>query len=127
MNILSIELVDLSRKISTKRSTDGLDDTDEEWVLFIRDHRKHILEQSTIVYLTNDLITRYEYHLRWFLEDNRIDTDMYWIIMYLNNIKSESEFFNIDRLYIPNIDHIKELRKQFNIFKKMLNTAEYTL
>jgi hypothetical protein len=127
MNILSIELTDLSRKISTKMSVDGLDDTDEEWELFIKDHRKHILERSTVVFLTNELMTRYEYHLRWFLEDNRIETDMYWIIMYINNIKMESEFFNIDRLYIPDINHIKELRKQFNIFKKMLNSAEYTL
>lgn len=127
MNILSIELTDLSRKISTKMSVDGLDDTDEEWELFIKDHRKHILEKSTVVFLTNELMTRYEYHLRWFLEDNRIETDMYWIIMYINNIKMESEFFNIDRLYIPDINHIKELRKQFNIFKKMLNSAEYTL
>lgn len=127
MNILSIELTDLSRKILTKMSEDGLDDTDVEWELFIKDHRRHILERSTIIYLTNDLMTRYEYHLRWFLEDNRIDTNMYWIIMYINNIKMESEFVNIDRLYIPDINQIKELRKQFNIFKKMLTNAEYTL
>lgn len=117
----------LSEKLNKRTSNEGLDDTDPEWMLFIKDHRKHILEESTIVYLTDSQIGRYEYKLRWFLEDNKIATDLIWIILELNNVKMETEFINLDKLFIPDRNFIISLRKKYIQFKRVLKEAEYTL
>ena len=117
----------LSDKLTYKTSSEGLDDTDPEWLLFIKDHRKQILEESTVVYLTGSQMGRYEYHLRWFLEDNKINTDLIWIILELNNVKMETEFVNIDKLYIPDRSMLINLRKQYIQFKRVLADAGYTL
>lgn len=123
----SSSLINLSTRLRDKASNDGLDDTSIEWQLFIKDHREYILETSTIVFIDPGKMTQYEYHLRWYLEDHDISTEILWIIMYLNNIYLESEFFNIDRLYIPKLDTIRELRKKYMLFNKMLKNAEYTV
>lgn len=117
----------LSDKLNNKVSNEGLDDTDPEWQLFIKDHRKQILEESTIMYLNGSQMGRYEYHLRWFLEDNKINTDLIWIILELNNVKMETEFVNLDKLYIPDRSMLITLRKKYIQFKRVLKEADYTL
>lgn len=120
-------LITLSTKLTHKTSSEGLDDTDPEWLLFIKDHRQQILEDSTIVYLDGNTIGRYEYKLRWFLEDNKINTDLIWIILELNNVKMETEFVNLDKLYIPDRSMLIMLRKQYVQFKRVIKEAGYTL
>lgn len=117
----------LSDKLNYKISSEGLDDTDPEWILFIKDHRQQILEDSAIIYLTGSQMSRYEHKLRWFLQDNKISTDLIWIILELNNVKMETEFVNLDKLYIPDRSMLVTLRKKFTQFKRILKETDYTL
>lgn len=117
----------LSERLQYRISKQGFDDTDKEWLLFLKDHKDQILLDSLVMIINDSKKTQYEYHLRWFLEDQGIRLDMLNVIMMLNNILQESDFVNIERLYIPNEQKLQELRTQYTQFKRSIATAGYTL
>ena len=122
------KLTSLSDKLElTKQNTDSnnLSDTDPEWRIFIKDHRYHILENSTVIYLTRSDMVRYDNKLKWFIEDKGLDKSMYWIVLEINNIDTEWDFTNIDRIVFPDSENIRSLRKQYRQFRNNLNKAEY--
>ena len=118
-------LATLMDQLTVKGSESGLDDTDIEWTLFIRDHKTTILESSYVIFINNATMTQYEHHLRWFLADNQIDKDLLDVIMLINNFTQESDFANVDKLFIPDKNQLITLRKQYKQYKQMLTSADY--
>ena len=118
-------LATLMDQLTVKGSESGLDDTDIEWTLFIRDHKTTILESSYVIFINNATMTQYEHHLRWFLADNQIDKDLLDVVMLINNFTQESDFANVDKLFIPDKNQLITLRKQYKQYKQMLTSADY--
>ena len=118
-------LATLMDQLTVKGSESGLDDTDIEWALFIRDHKTIILESSYVIFINNATMTQYEHHLRWFLADNQIDKDLLDVVMLINNFTQESDFANVDKLFIPDKNQLITLRKQYKQYKQMLTSADY--
>lgn len=119
-------LATLMDQLTVKGSENGLDDTDIEWTLFIQDHKTIILEGSYVIFINNSTMTQYEHHLRWFLADNQIDKDLLDIVMLINNFTQESDFANMDKLFIPDKNQLITLRKQYKQYKQMLTSADYS-
>ena len=118
-------LATLMDQLTVKGSESGLDDTDIEWTLFIRDHKTTILESSYVIFINNATMTQYEHHLRWFLADNQIDKDLLDVVMLINNFTQESDFANVDKLFIPDKNQLITLRKQYKQYKQMLTSTDY--
>ncbi len=86
---------------------------DEGWVQFVKDHRTVLLNNSTVTTISLDMANRYQYRFALYLYDNSIDASLHWIILWLNQIKSEREFSQITKLLIPTADILKKLRAQY--------------
>jgi hypothetical protein len=99
MNILKL----LSQKFGT------YENTDDNWVQFVKDHRSLILANSTIH--EPSLVYQYphEYNLGRYLKSIAFDISAMWIVRYINNYDTDKDFAQITKIYIPDISHLREL------------------
>lgn len=101
----------------------NLSDTDSEWRLFIKDHRQLIIKNSNMCFLDADDNELFRFRPKEFLEHNKIDPDILWIVLWINQIYNEIEFNNIKELFIPKIEYINSLYEQYRSFKANLQRS----
>lgn len=102
----------------------NLSDTNSEWRLFIKDHRQLIVENSSTYLLDADDNELYRFRPKEFLKANNIDPDIFWIVLWINQIYNEIEFNNIKELLIPRVEYIKSLYEQYRSFKANLQRSD---
>lgn len=93
-------------------------DINKSWQQYVEDHREFIIQNSKYITVDPDIINEYLYRPIDFIKEYlKITIDIHWIFMYINNIKTNMDFnTQIDRLYIPDTDIIKELRQRYVVF-----------
>ena len=102
-------------------SVDELSDTSQEWLLFVQDHRKFILENSSTVTLTNDDMFRYEYRPEEYMKDNNLPLSMLWIFLWINQLTNAMQFPTIKTLVVPKPKYLYDLRNAYRTFVAQLS------
>ena len=97
------------KKIINRRTTFNSDD---QWFLFLKDHRYYIRKHSVRRYVTEAERLKYQYKIRTYLAT--LDNADLGIQAFLvaNDFYSESDFdTNTTYIYVPNAGVIDDLRK----------------
>lgn len=92
----------------------GYADGSDAWRLFIQDHKQLILENSVLVTISKSTIHTYKYRIEEYLKSIGHPITLAWIVLYINNIKSNLEFKDLDSLYIPTESYIESLYQLFS-------------
>lgn len=87
--------------------------SDPNWRQYVLDHRKHILEKSTLIAVDPNLMNTYTYRIRDFLTKINTDASVDWIVLYINQLFVNDNFVDIAKLYIPDIGYIDKLYTQY--------------
>lgn len=86
------------------------------WIQFLQDHRMLIREKhSTVMTLTEQIMDRYQYRVRSFLNEHLNYTkDLDQAFRVVNKLNSEMDFtLSLQEVYIPDPAYISELRDSF--------------
>ena len=86
---------------------------DADWVHYVRDNYQMIVDTSRWMYLDKFKHNTMRHRIEDFLRDEFLDADITWIIFLINQIGSNADFINLDRLLVPDMDVLKKLRQQF--------------
>lgn len=85
------------------------DVSDAKWMLFLKDHRTHILSTASILTLDRKVVNSFRYYTSGLLIEYKLNPDLRWIIMWLNQIKGEWEVIDFDKLIVPSEQVINAL------------------
>lgn len=102
----------LNRKITK------IDDSDPGWRHFLKDFRDNLLKKCTVLEINSYSGRIFRYRLRDFLYESKIPLDITWIIVWLNNMESETNFKNMNSLLIPNYTEIERIRNLYDASKQ---------
>lgn len=106
---------------------DELGEADLEWRLYIRDHKKDILDKCITLTLSTDEQYRYEYRPEDVLIDNRLPISLIWILLWINQYPSTEHFYGFKTILIPNLSQIQIYRQDYLTFKsELIRTNQYT-
>lgn len=94
--------------------------SDGDWVRFIADHRRNIIETASTHLIDNDDKNRFKYSLFEYLQEKQIDTRIMWIVQWLNDLPSQKDFINVSSIIIPNINYIENLYRSYRSYKANL-------
>ena len=86
----------------------NLNNSDKEWVLFIEDHRRYIIEKASKIIFTATQKFIYEYRPEDFLLAKEFPLSAMWIFLYINQYTSSQDFVNLDYVYLPDITQIND-------------------
>lgn len=90
-----------------------LSNADEDWVHYVKDHYKLIVASGGWLSLDKFRHNTMKYRLEDFLKDESIDPSISWIILMINQLGSNVDFANLERLLIPDLKFIQHLREQY--------------
>lgn len=93
-----------------------IDNSDIEWVQYVTDHYRELQASAVTVEVLPTDMELYRFRLSDWLSDRGYAKRLAWIVMLLNNIKSDREFVGFQQLRIPDSSQISQLRAQFNTF-----------
>lgn len=102
-----------SSRIREKNS--GLNVPEPEWIQYLKDHRRYLIEKSVNWYINPDQMGKYRYRLEEYLQSINCSIPA-WLVFYLNQIDSNIEFNNLEYILIPNEKYLDELRKSYNTY-----------
>lgn len=88
---------------------DYFNEPDEGMIQNILDHRKVILENSTLNVLTSYESNRYKWFLDAYLKSLQLPTSMSWIVLLINKIPNMQSFKNVTYLYIPDTTFLMKI------------------
>jgi len=91
-----------------------------DWVMFIYDHKKYIKNNSDLVTITLEDKNKYKYMFKAFLRSKKYNQRIYWIVKIINNLEyTNEEFTSRDFLFIPTESFITELYRLYQTSKKI--------
>lgn len=93
---------------------DNFSNLDADWVQFCKDHRSLIIRTADIVTIPVDMQARYRYSLDLWLEDYGYNSNLMWMILWLNQIPNMINFVKIEKMIIPNEDTLMKLYNQYS-------------
>ncbi len=95
------------------------EDTDTEWLQYIRDHTDLIKNNSTLFFLDAEVMKRYRYRLEDFLFEKRngIHYRQYAsIVRIINRLGCNLDFNeSVTEIYLPTPEYITELRSMYRL------------
>jgi len=92
----------------------NLDSTNGAWVQFVRDHINLIkYNHSSWTTIAPDVMNKYQYRLRDFLHESKINTGLTWLIMDINNLRGSMDFTDLDQILIPDAAYIEQLHNKY--------------
>ena len=91
-----------------------INDQDTAWRHFLKDFKSNILATAKQVQLTPFQQRIYKYRLRDYLRENNLPVDLTWIIIWLNQMETELNFFKKASLIIPDYQTIVKIRNMFD-------------
>ena len=101
---------------------ESIGDTSYSWFLFIQDLLPDIRKQSTTIELSAYQKNIYRYRLMELLLDLRLNKAMLPIVLWLNGLRSEQEFNDIELLVIPDAGYLQTLRRYYDNLNKKPDT-----
>lgn len=104
----------LSQILATNIASNVLSDDNGPWRQYILDHLDYISVRTKPSQIDRLLINQYRYDLARYLKDKAgIRGNIAWIVLLLNNIKSDFEFTEPGIYIIPTDDLINALYHSF--------------
>lgn len=98
---------------------------EDDWIIFLQDHKEIIKENSTWEELTEATMKRYQYRIRDFLLDRKHQFGMEQAFRVVNRLHSDMDFvMGLDGVWIPNDKYITELRDQYYTNKQLEATRK---
>ena len=101
----------------------NLSDSNIEWKLFVKDHRKQLIATATTHVLSADEIELFRFRPNEYLNSINLTEDLTWIVLWLNQLNSPENFYNIRELIIPNYAYVNSLRETYRSVKSNLDKA----
>lgn len=97
-----------------KRNLTKINDIDSKWRNFVKDFRNQLLLSVSVIDLTpyHELIFRYR--LRDLLYEAKLSEDIAWIVVWINDMKNESDFKDKTRLLIPEYNLLTRIRNLYD-------------
>lgn len=104
-------------------ASDNLNDTSSEWYHFLVDFRDNIKDNSTEVVLDDSIMTRYKYRIRDYLKEKQYNyVGLELAFKVVNRFTTDADFnSSVTTVYVPALNYIKTLRKEFNTWKSKYN------
>lgn len=92
-------------------------DTDPAWRQTVLDHLDLLKKQATVKTISLDDLVQCTYNPRLYLRKLKIRDSLYWIIMLMNEWRTDADF-HLDMpyrtIYIPTEDSLSKLYSDFN-------------
>ncbi len=92
-----------------------------EWVQYIKDHKRFLLDSSIKYEITPEDMSFYNYKFNMYLESIGFDLKHAWIVLLINELKNDSEFFNLKHIYCPSTKLIDTYIRNFIVSNKLFN------
>lgn len=93
----------------------NFDNSDPNWVQFLRDHFSIIKAEYTGKFFIDEItMNTYQYRMEDFLENNKIPQSFMWFILEINQMNSPMQFHDLDYLIMPSYDYLAKLHELFN-------------
>jgi len=106
-----------------EKSNHEFADTSPEWRFFVMDHKRYLLANSTIEELNETELHIHEFRPHDYLKTKGYPVGILWIFLWLNDITLASHFSNMKTVYLPKLDYVQNLRKEYITFKTELTKA----
>jgi hypothetical protein len=103
-----------------KENVSPLENTDLEWVAFVKDHRSFIMDGIKTVPLDAGEMHFSRHRCSTLLHRMGYDGALAWIVLWLNQIDNNRDFTEISKLKIPESGVIEGLRAQFDTYQSKL-------
>lgn len=96
------------------KNNDDYYPNDNEWVLFVKDHKEVILKESTTVEIDASIMNINRYSVEPFLREHNLPVSISWIVVWINQLDSAMNFNStIDTLVVPDHATIRRLKKSY--------------
>ncbi len=105
-------------------SVNPFDNLDPDWVQYVKDHRSVLMETSVIKSVPANAMFTYRYRMPTLLNKLGSDSSITWIVMWLNQLKTNADVVNLTELTLPTIDTVKSLYQSFQSYRQKLNKLE---
>lgn len=93
----------------------AFDNSDPNWVQFVRDHMTIIRTQhSGKMFIDAVTMNTFRYRLEDYLENNKIPQSFAWFILEINQLNSNMEFHDIEYLLMPDYGYLSKLYELYN-------------
>lgn len=107
-----------------EKSNHEFADLSKEWRFFVMDHKRYILSNSSIVELNETESHIYEYRPHDYLKTKGYPVGALWIFLWINDIVNEKSFSNIKQVYLPTVNFLQDLRKEYITYRTELKKSE---
>ena len=81
---------------------------------YVLDHYDLILQSSTLYQFTLEAMFKFKYRPTEFLAHMGIPTRYTWVLLLINNIPNNTEFSDLESIYIPDAEYIQSLEHDYN-------------
>ena len=100
-----------------KRRMGKFSSIDPSWVQYVKDHRNFVRNNSIITLISPEESFVYRYRPESYLHSKGMDISKSWIMLWINQINSLSNFINLEYLIIPSDEYLAELKREFSNFQ----------
>ena len=98
-----------------RRSTTLYSNDDANWVNYVKDHYKEIVENhSTVEYLDPIRHNTYRYQIEEYLQEMGMPKDLWWLVFYINQLDSNKDFHDLIKIRLPDCKYLDVLRLQYD-------------
>lgn len=96
---------------------------DPEWVQFIKDHYTYLVTNSNTLNINVNDMLLLKHRPEELLVDNGYPREIWWIVMFMNQIASHSTFVGVTTLLVPKLEELVMLKEQYGIQSQAVNTT----
>lgn len=104
-----IKLTDILKTSITK-----INDPDPKWRNFVKDFRSTIFATAKILQITDYHERIFRYRLKDLLKEAQLPINIAWVIVWMNNIDSESNFKDMTSILIPDYQELTRIRNLYD-------------
>ena len=97
-----------------KRNMTKINDPSFAWRNFLKDFRNTILSTAKMIELTSYHEMIFRYRLRDLLYEAKLPEDIAWVVVWMNDLKTEAEFKFRDFIYIPDYNELTRIRNLYD-------------
>lgn len=108
----------MAESLLTKLRAMKYNPSDVRWVQFIQDHKNYLTSKSEVIVISKNIMNLYKYRPMDFLNYLKVQYDLCWIILYINNILDPMNFINKNFIYKPTTKTITDLKTKYNTYLK---------
>lgn len=105
----------LTKKLEDKMNIYG--NEDKGWVQFIKDHKRYIQGTAHKYVPPLDKLNTFKYRLEHYLQEMQFPMSAAWIVRYINDYKSNSDFTDLYQIALPDVKVLSDLLNKYKSLK----------